>query len=77
MIEQTETSRKRLDGLRYLSRDIEKNPKFFIEEACIEHLLRCCRASIEHLEAIFFKEEKQYEINATTIDTKPGNKEAC
>lgn len=81
MIKQTETLGKRLDKLRYLSRGIKENPKILdrrgLYQDAIEHLLRCCRNSIEHLDARFFKKEKQYEMNATKIDTKPSNKEAC
>ena len=49
MIEQTDTSRKRLDGLRYLSRDIEKNPEIFdrrgLYRASIKMLSSFYRAS--------------------------------
>ena len=44
-----------------------------IEEACVERF----RAAIEHTKSRFSKEEKSHKMNATKIDTKPSNKEAC
>ena len=69
-IEQTETLEKRLDGLGYLSRGIEKNPEILDRS-------RRCQAAIENPKKRFFKEEKQHGIKANKRDSKLNNKESC
>ena len=80
-IEQRERLEIWLDGLDYVSRGIERNLENLHRKGLCREVSKryrtCYRASIEQTKTWFFKEEKQHDMNANKIDTKPNIKEAC